>query len=84
MAGPKISDFSHLFGDDSRVGKLMTIDLERGIFHADTPEEGRTMAEIVFAMAAARRAGHTQVDFGARGNVDGGHENLQWVLKKDV
>ena len=61
MAGPKISDFSHLFGDDSRVGKLMTIDLERGIFHADTPEEGRTMAEIVFAMAAARRAGHTQV-----------------------
>jgi len=61
MARPNISDFSHLFGDDSRVGKLMTIDFERGIFHADTPEEGRTMAEIVATIAAARRAVHTQV-----------------------
>ncbi len=61
MAGPKISDFSHLLGNDSRVGKLITIDLERGFAHADTPEEGKTMAEIVFAMAAARRAGLNQV-----------------------
>jgi len=61
MAGPKISDFSHLFDDDSRVGKLMTIDFERGVFHADTPEEGRTMAEIVATIAASRRAGLNQV-----------------------
>lgn len=61
VANPKISDFSHLFKEDSSVGKLMTIDFERGIFHADTPEEGRTMAEIVAKMVEARKAVHTQV-----------------------
>ena len=55
MANPKISDFSHLFGDDAPDRKLMTIDFEQGIFHADTPEEGRTMAEIVAKMVEARK-----------------------------
>lgn len=61
VVNPKISDFSHLFKEDSSVGKLMTIDFERGIFHADTPEEGRTMAEIVAKMVEARKAVHTQM-----------------------
>ena len=61
MSKPKISDFSNLFKDDSRLGKLMTIDIDRGIFHADTPEEGRTMADIVSKMLEARKTVHTQV-----------------------
>lgn len=55
MANPKVSDFSHLFGDDAPDCKLMTIDFEQGIFYAAPPEEGRTMAEIVAKMVEARK-----------------------------
>jgi integrase len=41
---PSIGDFSHLFDDDSPVRKAITMDYERGYFHADTPEESQTMA----------------------------------------
>lgn len=61
VVNPKISDFSHLFADDAPDRKLMTIDFERGIFHADTPEEGETMNQIVTKVLEARRLAHSQV-----------------------
>ncbi|MCX8522293.1 MAG: hypothetical protein ORN28_12255 [Rhodoferax sp.] len=41
LTNPKISDFEHLFNSpEATTRKAMTIDFERGFFHADTPEEG--------------------------------------------
>lgn len=62
VAKPKSSDFSSLFKDDARLGKLITIDIEKGIFHSDTPEEGRSMAEIVSNMLDLRKTIHSQVE----------------------
>ena len=48
MTNPKITDFEHLFNStEGTILKAMTIDFERGFFHADTPEEGRTLQSIL-------------------------------------
>jgi hypothetical protein len=61
MAGSKssISDFSHLFGDDSPVRKVMTIDLERGFVQTDTAEEAQAASGLVATLIAARQSSFT-------------------------
>ncbi len=62
MSGSKsnISDFSHLFGDDSPVRKVMTIDLERGFVQTDTDEEARSVSGVVASLIASRQSSFTQ------------------------
>ena len=55
MTNPKITDFEHLFNStEGTIRKAMTIDFERGFFHADTPEEGRTLQSILASYASNR------------------------------
>ena len=55
LTNPKISDFEHLFNSpEATTRKAMTIDFERGFFHADTPEEGQTLQSIIANYASNR------------------------------
>lgn len=55
LTNPKISDFEHLFNSpEVTTRKAMTIDFERGFFHADTPEEGQALQSIVASYASNR------------------------------
>ncbi len=55
LTNPKISDFEHLFNSpEVTIRKAMTIDCERGYFHADTPEEGQALQSIVASYASNR------------------------------
>lgn len=55
LTNPKITDFEYLFNSTERITrKAMTIDFERGFFHADTPEEGQALQSIVTSYASNR------------------------------
>ena len=47
-------DWEHLLGPDSPLRKAVTIDMERGYFHADTPEEAKSLDSILKSLTAHR------------------------------
>lgn len=56
MTHRKSDDLEHLLGDDSPLRKAVTIDMERGYFHADTPEEAQSLDSILKSLTAHRVA----------------------------
>ena len=53
---PKISDFPHLLGANPNIRKKITVDVERGIFQSDTPEEAKQLASIAASYAEIKKA----------------------------
>lgn len=47
-------DWERLLGGNSPIRKSVTIDMERGIFHADTPEEALSLDSILKTIASLR------------------------------
>lgn len=47
MTNRNSDGFGSLFGSDSPIRKSITVDFERGVFHADTPEEAKSLDSIL-------------------------------------
>ncbi|WP_394755244.1 DUF6538 domain-containing protein [Rhodoferax sp.] len=53
---PKISDFPHLLAANPNIRKKINVDVERGIFQSDTPEEAEQVARIAASYAEIKKA----------------------------
>ena len=53
---PKITDFPHLLVANPNIRKKINVDVERGIFQSDTPDEAEQVVKIVASYAEMKKA----------------------------